>query len=265
MTLLTGASGVVGRHLKERFTEFSYRDYLAANHVLPKSLEREESLVHLAGIVGEENVRKNQDASSLANVTGVAKLANDFFSGGGQVFYFASSGHVYGGTSRTGALEHDTPYPRTVYAEQKLSAENSLRAISENTGKKVVVLRIFSVLGDEMPENSLLGAIRRGIRGEMKIQNPDDLRDFLSPRQVAHVIHGLTRKSTENNFEVVNLCTGRPTSIRRAAKRIAAMDGHTLPLNAFEGSQSSMPVLIGNPTKLSEVFGAKELRWEPAR
>jgi nucleoside-diphosphate-sugar epimerase len=221
------------------------------------------TLIHRGGIVGEANVQRDKAASHLANVTGVARLAADFFAKGGGVFYYASSGHVYGQTSKDGALESDLPSPQSLYAEQKLSGEDGLRAIANDFGGKAVALRIFSVLGNEMPRFSLMGAINAGIRGESKISNPDDLRDFLSPAQAARVIIKISKVSSDKSFEVINVCTGIPTSIREASRIIAEAGGQVLRSDSFVGTTSTLPILVGDTSKLFNRVGLEALPWDP--
>lgn len=266
MTILSGSEGVIGRHFGPNYSSFSYRKYLSGEAQLPGVASGETKLIHLAGVVGDRNIRSNLEASHKANVDGVLLLAHEFASQGGKVFFFASSSHVYGATGVEGATEAQNTNPKSLYAEQKLLAEDGLRDIATETGMKVVLLRIFSVLGGGMPDFSLWGAIQRGIEGSSRISNSSDVRDFLSPMQVANVICQISKRSTlgpEELVEVINVCSGSPLTIREASLKIAAIEGAKLEPSAFSETQGMPSILVGNPSKMLSLLALNSTSWKP--
>lgn len=263
--IVTGGNGVIGRHLPDGLTVLSYRGLVSGRMALKDYSVCGETLLHLGGIVGEEKIVQNREFSEKVNVSGVAELAKEFFQQGGKIFYFASTGHVYGPTSIDGASEKAELNPQSVYAEQKAAAEKLVFSSVSESDQRAISLRIFSVLGTEMPPHSLFGAIDRGIRGHSKISNPDDVRDFLSPKQVASIITKLNNFSNQVDSGVINICTGVPTTVREASRRMAKVMGHRLEESSFDGSHSAIPVLTGVPTLLNSILGIRETSWDPTR
>jgi len=261
--LLTGSTGVIGRHFQGDASRFSYRHFLEGNLDLEKEKVENSLLVHLGGMVGESNIRRDEETAFRANVSGVGDLARHFFDRGGAVFFFASTGHVYGQTPLSGAPELSELDPQSVYAEQKIAAEELLSTVEVMEGQKVVILRIFSVLGASMPDHSLYGAIKRAVRGETKISNPDDIRDFLSPKQVALAIQDLCYARSKITQRVINVCTGIPTSVRDASIRLSALHGHKLTEDSFTGSTSNLPILVGEPHRLNGLVDHEGVFWDP--
>ena len=261
--IVTGGNGVIGRHLPDGLTLLSYRGLISGRMALKDHSVCGETLLHLGGMVGEEKIVQNREFSEKVNVQGVAELAKEFFQLGGKIFYFASTGHVYGPTSIDGASEETELNPQSVYAEQKAAAEKLLYSSVSESDQRAISLRIFSVLGMEMPPHSLFGAITRGIRGESKISNPDDVRDFLSPKQVASTMINLNNVNNQIDSRVINICTGAPTTVREASRRMARIMGHRLDESSFDGSHSGIPVLTGVPTLLNSILGIEETSWDP--
>lgn len=184
--LVTGANGFVGRTLCAWLLktgheavpgvrrEYGMRgeavvgDIDAATH-WAETLEGCQALVHLAARV---HVMRDTAADPLeefrrTNVAGTLNLARQAAAAGVRRFVFISSVKVNGESTQPGHpfTERDTPTPRDAYGLSKLEAELGLRAIAQETGMELVVIRPPLVYGPGVRANfqALMRAVARGL------------------------------------------------------------------------------------------------------
>lgn len=189
-TLLTGASGFIGRHLAcslaaapaaqlvlagrhpDRLLHVDGIRHVALSpfdgtHDWSDALRDVQVVVHAAA---RAHVLHDTAADPLAefrraNVGETANLARQAAAAGVQRFVFLSSVGVLGGV-QTSAFDEDTaPAPQTPYARSKLEAEMALRQIGESTGMETVIVRPPLVYGLHAPGNfgRLAGLLRHGV------------------------------------------------------------------------------------------------------
>ena len=213
MICATGKSGQIGRFLSAEITSINGRlteECWKNNSEIPIS----SVVMHLAGIVGESNVLRDEDYARKINIDGTLKLAKYVLNESNAVFYFLSSSHVYQ-SSNFQISESGIVSPSTLYGRQKVEAEEGLLSIYQNHSGRLKILRIFSILNKGMKEGTLGSAIDNVER--KKIDNGDDVRDFLTAQQAAIICEKLARRNFI--YPVVNVCTGVPTKIKDAISR----------------------------------------------
>lgn len=175
--LLTGANGFVGAGLTGRL--IAEQKHIVVGAVrgesvgLPPSLERVEvgpigpltnwrpalrgvdTVVHLAARVHLPSATNTSAlaVSRLVNVDATAGLARQAAAAGAKRFVFLSSVKVNGEGGRFS--ENDPPLPRDAYAISKFEAEVALRAIAEESGMEVVIIRPPLVYGPGVKANFL--------------------------------------------------------------------------------------------------------------
>ena len=252
VTFATGMTGLIGRHLSGKAIELKINLAALDERYLAEILGSNDNVIHLAGIVGESNVLANLKHSYLVNVEGTENLARLFFQHSQGRFVYVSTSHVYRKSSLI--LDENSPTdPSTVYAGQKLLAEEKIQAIFESEPHRLVVIRLFSVLGDGMPDFSLGGAVRKLLTNEdYKLENCDDVRDFLSPKQAAEHIWTITNLSPING--VINLCSGHSKTVRAAVLEMIPVELHQLALSKLLEGNSANPIIIGCNKRLLSFF-----------
>lgn len=166
MILLTGASGFIGRKLSVSLTEKNIpfmqvvrNDSLNSDYVIDmcdspswsEALEHKRVVIHLAGLAHVEN---NEYACLLTqyrqvNVDATLHLAREAASAGVQRFIFISSISVIGNSTSQNKpfTEDDLPSPKDITGISKLEAEQGLKAISNETGMEIVIIRSPLVYG----------------------------------------------------------------------------------------------------------------------
>ena len=257
--LATGHTGTIGKHLPESIVKPNW------NLLHPRSIRFPVSqnfdLIHLAGIVGESNVANDIALSIKLNIDATRDLGNKFFEfSTGRLIYISSS-HVYGNVE-TLISEEDACNPISKYAEQKLRAETELVNIFKTVPSRLLILRVFSILDWGMPPGTLGNKIENIIHGSMsKIQNAADIRDFLTPKTVAHVIYKITK--SYDCHGVINVCSGTGMSVGKAVEKFFELSGKKLPPSILIEENSKTPSIIGCNSKLLSLGDLElELSWK---
>jgi nucleoside-diphosphate-sugar epimerase len=259
----TGKTGTIGRHLSpnSQALEVNLKDSLFTKY-LPHFGEN-DSLIHLAGIVGVKNVDSDPDLSYLVNVQGSVTLAEYFRKNSNGQFIYISTSHVY----QPGLVklrENADTGPASLYAKQKLDSENLLFSIFEKEPERLCVLRVFSILDWDVKPFTLGGGIQKlaNENSEYKLQFCDDVRDFLTPRSTAMIIEKIAFERTLSG--IVNLCSGTGLTIRQAASQMLNSAGFTIPHDQLKPGNSSIPYLVGDNSKLTEALPDLDLSWKPS-
>lgn len=123
-------------------------------------------------------------------------------------------------------VEETEPRPTTLYGRTKLAGTRALEALGREEGLASVTARLFSVYGPGESEHRLLPALARARREGRPIELTEGRqeRDFVYVEDVAEGLLrlGLARPAPG---EVVNLATGRLTSVRRFVETAARILG----------------------------------------
>ena len=255
----TGKTGTIGRHLSQSIETIQLN--LAEDFRVPK-FGSSHIVVHMAGVVGDQKVRQDIDASHKVNVIKTVELAKQFIDLGIKRFIYISSSHVYKSTSLP-ITELSEIEPINKYAEQKLEAELKLRQLFSSSETEFSILRVFSILDQEMPKASLGGALEKIAKGEFlgTMSNGDDVRDFLSQKQIADVVEKIAR--IEKLPPVINVCSSSGETIRNAAKRMLPFLSEEKIRGIVDEGNSSTPHIVGDNQLLRGLLPNQKLSWNP--
>ncbi|GAA0983370.1 hypothetical protein GCM10009555_055000 [Acrocarpospora macrocephala] len=257
--LLVGASGFVGRHVRERLggvevaaPSRSDLDLVETPHAqIRRILEdlRPTAVVNCAGVV-----HGSPERLVAGNVVGVARLARAV----GEVVPEARVVHV-GSAAEYGA--HDVPVgegaecrPLGEYGLTKLAGTRLVAGVVRNG----VVLRLFNPVGPGAPLGSLTGRLVAGMRagGELRLGVTSDVRDFVDVRDVAEAIVAAALAPGVLP-PVLNVGTGRAVAVRDLVElmiEVASWRGRVV--SASEGS-SALPWSCADVTAIGAVLGWK--------
>lgn len=261
-TLITGHTGTIGRHFPRGYKR-SNLDLLSVSTTMGYKRDYlDATIIHMAGIVGPKSVGENLEISERVNFTNTLEFAERCLEFGISKFLFTSTSHVYK-SSNTPLREEDVIEPQSLYAEQKIRAENALRELFLNSSAELTISRIFSVLDWDCKDFTLGGSFRKIAEGDNKlfISNGDDVRDFLTPETISNLLQKLAKK--KNAFGIWNMCSGNPVSVREAANlMLGTIVGEKLPELIRPGS-SDNPYIVGDNHKIQNLLTDEDFTWNP--
>lgn len=189
--LLTGANGFVGRGLLERMSALVDLELVAAVRRQVSAFPERVTSQVIAGLEADTDWRKllggvevvihsaarvhvMHDTSSdpltefrRVNVGGTLNLARQAAAAGAQRFIFISSIKVNGEGTLLGMpyLADAQPAPADPYGISKMEAEQGLRAVADETGMEVVIIRPVLVYGPGVKANflSMMRWLHKGV------------------------------------------------------------------------------------------------------
>jgi len=253
--LATGLSGTIGRHLTDHVRPLEIR--LDEDFSVDRAELEDSTLIHLAAMVGEAKVRTNLALAQTINVTASAKLARLALESRVRRFIYVSTSHVYDLSAEPVLLTEAHPaLPRGHYALQKLLAEELIKDVFKDEPDRLIIARVFSVVDHSQPEGTLGDSLRRLCLDEHHLVHfADDVRDFLSPQIISDVLYRLAIH--EALYGVVNVCSGRPLSIRDVAALMLPVERLSEVAPRIVAGESSVPRIVGDPRKLNAALDLK--------
>lgn len=106
--------------------------------------------------------------------------------------------------------------PNNSYAFAKDVLRRQLEYLSAAFPFLLTWARLFYVYGEQQPEHSLLPQLKKAVQQGRKVFNMsggEQLRDYMPVAEVAKCIVSLAM--AKRNFGTVNICSGKPVSVRR--------------------------------------------------
>jgi nucleoside-diphosphate-sugar epimerase len=248
----TGVTGTIGRHLNGRVDELPVRlNQISSSVQIPTN--KDAAIIHLAAVVGEQNVCSSLEYSYDVNVHGTAVLARAVAENPSQRFVYVSTSHVYASPLSVDSLNESAPLlPRGQYALQKLIAEKLVTEIFRDDPSRLVIARVFSVLDHAQPVGTLANSII-ALRSDATrtLSYIDDERDFLSPGSIADALVAVAFSTTLSG--IINICSGKPNSVRAAVRYLLGDIGYESVAPQLSAGKSTAPRIVGNPQRLNEV------------
>ncbi|HEX7900622.1 MAG TPA: NAD-dependent epimerase/dehydratase family protein [Planctomycetota bacterium] len=245
--VVTGASGFVGRHLRDALRDAGWRvatldrsgpaDHVGDLRTMPLRGIRADVVFHLAAFA---NPSASVDAAAdvyASNAAATARLARELPAGR---LVFPSTCQVYAPADRP--LDEGAPLgPRNPYAASKLCAEALALAAKED----VVILRPFNHTGPGQSAAYVCPSIARQIaRAEaggprrLEIKNGAPRVDFFDVRDMARAYLLAAERGVAGRR--YNVGTGRPVSIETIARTLRGMSRVPLELRAGRGPASTL-------------------------
>lgn len=221
--------------------------------------------------------------NNLISFMNILELMNEF---GRHNVVFSSSATVYGDADQLPVTELTPRKPATSpYGNTKQMCEDILRdCCNAYPTTHGIALRYFNPIGahptailGELPRgvpNNLVPFITQtaaGIRKELSIfgndyNTPDGtcLRDYIDIVDLAraHVaaLNRMTDSKMDNKYEIYNVGTGTPLSVKELVERFVAVNGVAVPHKYTSRREGDIPSVYADPTLANEVLGWKAER-----
>jgi UDP-glucose 4-epimerase len=184
---------------------------------------------HLGAIASVERGVKEWFGTHRVNLSGTIAVFDAARAAGGVPVVYASSAAVYGDQKTLPITEAAPTAPLSAYGADKLGCELHARVAGHVHGVPTLGLRFFNVFGPRQdPASPYSGVISifcdRLVRGETVGIYGDggQTRDFIHVGDVvAGLLAGLV--AADASAPVLNLCTGRATSVLALAETIAGL------------------------------------------
>jgi UDP-glucose 4-epimerase len=205
----------------------------------------------------ELNRRLNFDATQL--VVDVASQVPSV-----RRIVFASSAAVYGDSQALPLIEETPCRPLSPYGEAKLASEGLLAAFSKKGPDAAAVsFRYFNVYGPRQdPSSSYSGVISRFADALQRKQQPtingdgEQTRDFIAVADVARA-NALAATAPGLSTAVMNLCTGRATSLNLLLKTMATELTQQVHPIYGPARPGDIRHSLGNPARVQRILGFK--------
>ena len=257
-TLVTGASGFVGRHLLPRLiaagdavlgvgldpeggaspppgASWERLDLLDAGGLAARVADfRPERVVHLAGQSAQGLALADPAPSVRVNVLGTLHLLEALRRGAPAArLLVISSGEVYGNPGPAPVGEDSPVAPVNPYGASKAAAEILVGQARRAWGARAIIARSFPHTGPgQRPDFALPAFARQVARIEAGLQPPqlsvgnlETRRDFLDVEDVvaAYLLLLEAEPAAGLGGEIFNVCSGRTHSIREGLDGLLAL------------------------------------------
>jgi nucleoside-diphosphate-sugar epimerase len=253
---ISGATGVIGRHFPSSVQSIAFRKFvMEGSGALPTTLP--STFVHLAGVVGEGNVRRLGSEARRLNVHEGLNLLQELEKRGVSTFINVSTAHVYAPTSNQ-IDEKSRVDPQSEYGKQKLEFEILGAELASNLGLKFINARVFSLLGLGMTSESLIGAVFKLIEGGVPLRNGADLRDFMKPAQAAEYLRLLANLESESLPRIINVLSGNPKTVKQAVIDFCLEHNYEVREELILDNYSERPSIIGANRLLLKLLRAEQ-------
>ncbi len=293
LVLITGADSFTGRYVQRELEGAGFQVAGTVKQILPGSggfqcdltrlnetiaaveTARPSYVVHLAGVTHVAHADRSD--FYRVNLLGTLNLLEALQRSGitPNKIILVSSANVYGNALVEPITESTPVDPVNDYAVSKLAMEQMARLWFERF--PILIARPFNYTGVGQSTAFLLPKIVDHFRRRapvIQLGNIDVARDFSDVRVVARCYAALLTSGLSG--EIVNICSGRGTSIRQVLDAMEMITGHQLEVRTDPSlvRRNEIARLVGSPRKLAETLGTlpqielpDTLRWmfaEPA-
>ena len=217
-------------------------------------------MIHLAAAISVEESTRIPEKYERINLEGSRKVLEWAASHGVKKVVAASTGATYGipKPEMLPLREEDATGGICAYATTKMKMEGIMKEFNEKHGLPSTALRFFNVYGPRQdPHSSYSGVISWFMEEAMKngtIQVTGDgnqYRDFVYVKDVARAIR-IAMLSSDQGFDVFNVCTGVKTTINKIASTIVEAFTSTAVIKHVPIRQGDVTESVGSPRKAEQ-------------
>ena len=218
-----------------------------------------ETLIHLAGPASVTASFASARHYVRTHVLGTATMLEVCRRRHVRRIVYVSSAEVYGRPRTPRVAEDAVLRPLSPYAAAKAGAEKLVEAFSNAFGLECVILRPFAIYGPGLSPRSLVGTVvrqtRRGHATVLRDLRP--VRDFCYVGDLAEAIVSACTAPLPP-FTVVNIGSGRGTSVAQVARMVARLRQRPILVRAGRPpSTGPAPVdrLVADPRRAGLLLG----------
>jgi UDP-glucose 4-epimerase len=228
-----------------------------------RAMEGVAGCFHLAAIASVERGAREWLGTHRVNLSGTVAVLEAAARLGGVPVVYASSAAVYGDCAALPVAEDAPTRPLSAYGADKLGCEQHARVAGLAHAVPTLGLRFFNVFGPRQePGSPYSGVIsifcERISRGQpvTVFGDGEQTRDFVF---VADVVDALLRAMGRTSAEapVLNVCTGRPTSVRALGLAVAGLCGSPLRALPAPARIGEIRHSRGSPERARTVLGTR--------
>ena len=156
---------------------------------------------------------------------------------------FISSYNVYKPMYDEPFSEDSPKGPRNPVGINALTIENIVIYLHRKYGVETNILRLFSLYGPYMDNNTLVSNLLRSyIRNEVvEIGDLKKVRDFLFIDDLINIVRNIYLRQNNNDLSIYNVGTGVPTSIKELIDKINTLT-------------NKKPKIVFNPERISSEY-----------
>jgi nucleoside-diphosphate-sugar epimerase len=210
--LVTGANGFIGTSLVEQLSLLHHEVevFTRRDKVKTYTGTKFDVVINCAASIHNENLNQMYEDNVLLTYDLLTKLKYDHFI---QI----GSSSEYGSTEEMMSIK-DCPAPATSYEGTKSAATMLALGVGKSLGKKVSVVRPFSIYGPGMTKRSFLQTLTKALLYDEPYTLYAGAHDWV---YIDDFVEGLVRILELKLEGIFNLCSGRSSSNKEIAEIIA--------------------------------------------
>jgi len=216
-----------------------------------------DAIVHIAAAIGPAGPMETSKAAVETNILGTQNVLERCRKHGVHKLVYLSSAAVYGLRQQGPCKETDpTDRPLTVYAASKKTAESLCWLGHHQLGLDVFVLRPFSVYGPRQRPDQAIYRFGRALMAGEAVDVPGDGSATMDLTCVTDLVDALALAVERvHGFEILNVGTGRPTTLLELVQKLAAAFGAPPTVNHVAADIASPHVSVADTTKIERILG----------
>jgi UDP-glucose 4-epimerase len=284
--LITGGAGFIGSHLADALLGAGHRvrvldDFstgrranldarcevvtadIADLAAVRAALTGLDGCFHLAAIASVARGNEDWLGTHRVNQAGTITVLQAACDAGRLPVVYASSAAVYGDLNGTPARETFLPAPLTAYGADKLGSELHARVGWRVHGVPTLGLRFFNVYGPRQAAGSPYSGVVSIFAERLNAGAPlvvhgagTQTRDFVYVADaVEHLLAAMRLVTAERGARVLNVCTGRGTTVLELAQTLARLNARPLRLHHGPARPGDITRSVGDPAAAVAALG----------
>lgn len=188
-----------------------------------------EYIFHFAAQAGVRYVDINPESYLNSNISGFANILQITKKINPKRFIFASSSSVYGDSDKYPCKETDQLRPINLYAVTKKMNEELAQSYLQDTNIKITCLRLFTIYGEWGRPDMLIIKFLNSAKNNkcFEVNNFGNyFRDFTYIKDAIRMIERASFRKQKNNYEIFNICTGKPLKLMDVISFLKKLTGH---------------------------------------
>jgi len=193
---------------------------ISENKKILKKINNDDTVIYLAGLVGDPITDKYKRASKKINEKNTIKLLDSLLKLKIKHVVFVSTCSNYGITKKKRAVNEESALnPVSLYAKSKIKVENFLKKKSKNYSEKITILRFATAFGFssrmrfDLTVNQFVMEILT--KGKIEIYDADTWRPYCHVKDFANAIYRVINIRRNNLFEIYNIGSNKNNYTKR--------------------------------------------------